>query len=301
MLIGASMAAFPDAFPGWLQILAIGIAIITIGVGLTLVWTDLSKFASVVGLRPSWIGPIISLVGLAIILSLGLWYFYQAPKDAFSGSSVGIVLVAAILVVSFVFLTGRLGLPPPIVADQTGSEALVQSAPTASFKAGDGAIPSQIETEKTANPQANRDLLILLNYAVYQSTVLMLDDLLRSAPEGISAGPLELGGDFATKNEDSKGFIALVRRKLDPGSHRRSNFESEMFHAEKEAETQVEQTPPEQRPAGIDHLALRRYAIAHLQCAKAIVFLQNEKREAEENLLSQRSNLLKQYTLRNPG
>src|SRR6266508_1446743 len=141
MLIGASMAAFPDAFPGWLQILAIGIAIITIGVGLTLVWTDLSKFASVVGLRPSWIGPIISLVGLAIILSLGLWYFYQAPKDAFSGSSVGIVLVAAILVVSFVFLTGRLGLPPPIVADQTGSEALVQSAPTASFKAGDGAIP----------------------------------------------------------------------------------------------------------------------------------------------------------------
>jgi hypothetical protein len=152
-----------------------------------------------------------------------------------------------------------------------------------------------------SNPQTERDILILMHFTVYQSTVLMLDDLLNSAPEGIVEGPLQLGGDFALKNAAAQQFIDLVRRKLDPGSWRRSDFENLMRMAESNAEHQLEQTPVDQRPGGIDHLALRRWAIVHLQCARAIVFLRGQKREAKENLRNQRSNLLERYRLRNPN
>jgi hypothetical protein len=151
-----------------------------------------------------------------------------------------------------------------------------------------------------SNPQTERDLLMLMHFIVYQSTVLMLDDLLNSAPEGMDNEPLQLGGDFVLKNVLAKEFVELVRRKLDPGSYRRSNFESVMHNAEVTAERRLEETPVEQRPNGIDTLALRRWVIAQMQCVCAIEFLQEQKNEAARNILNQRSNLLERYRLRNP-
>jgi hypothetical protein len=152
-----------------------------------------------------------------------------------------------------------------------------------------------------SNPQTERDVLLLMHFTVYQSTVLMLDDLLSSAPEGVEYGPLQLGGDFALKNTLSTEFIGLVRRKLDPGSWRRENFENVMRNAEASAEYELEQTPMEQRPTGIDTLALRKWVIAHQQCANAVAFLKHEKKEAEENLRNQRYNLLQRYIEKNKG
>jgi hypothetical protein len=80
-----------------------------------------------------------------------------------------------------------------------------------------------------------------MHFVVYQSTLLMLDDLLNSAPEGMEYGPLQLGGDFALKDAQAKEFIGLVRRKLDPGSWRRENFENLMRNAEGSAEYELEQ------------------------------------------------------------
>jgi len=138
-----------------------------------------------------------------------------------------------------------------------------------------------------------------MHFVVYQSTLLMLDDLLNSAPEGMEYGPLQLGGDFALKDAQAKEFIGLVRRKLDPGSWRRENFENPMRNAEGSAEYELEQTPMEQRPTGIDTLALRKWVIVHRQCANAIAFLKREKKEAEENLRNQRFNLLQRYIEQN--
>jgi hypothetical protein len=104
MLIGAALGAFPSIFPSWLAYVAVAIALVTIGVGLMLVWTDISKATSLLHVKPSLVGPLVSGLGLAIILGLGLWYFFQAPKDAFAGSSVGVILTAAILVVLFSLL-----------------------------------------------------------------------------------------------------------------------------------------------------------------------------------------------------
>jgi hypothetical protein len=143
----------------------------------------------------------------------------------------------------------------------------------------------------------DRDVLSLLNYAVYQTAVFMLDDLLRAAPEGVHDGPMQLDG-LLGKQEACEVFIENVRRKMDPGSCRRSVFENLMNHAERAAESQLEQTPQEERPIGVDPLALRKQAIGYLQCARAIAFLQQQKKEAEENLLHQRPDLLNRYQLR---
>jgi hypothetical protein len=145
----------------------------------------------------------------------------------------------------------------------------------------------------------DRDLLILLTYSVYLSAVLMLENLLKLAPEGIRE-PIRI--DLVSqKQAESEKFLEIVRRKMDPGSWRRSNFENVMNDAMRSAESHLEQMPLSVRPPGVDPLVLRRHAISYLQCARAITFLQHEKRDVEENLLRQRSDLLAQYRLRNPG
>lgn len=152
-----------------------------------------------------------------------------------------------------------------------------------------------------SHPETDRDLLLLMHFMVYQSTVLMLDDLLKSSPEGIFDGPLQLGGDFELKNSQSVQFIASARSKLDHGSFRRSELENTLRLAEGEAEMRLEATPVDQRPTGIDPLALRRWTITHLQCAWAIEFLRRQRSDAEGNLLNQRHGLLERYRIRNPN
>lgn len=152
-----------------------------------------------------------------------------------------------------------------------------------------------------SHPETNRDLLLLMHFMVYQSTVLMLDDLLKSAPEGIFDGPLQLGGDFEHQNSQSLQFIASARSKLDHGSFRRSELENTLYLAEGEAERRLEATPVDQRPTGIDPLVLRRWTITHLQCAWAIEFLRRQRSDAEGNLLNQRHGLLERYRIRNPN
>ena len=141
-----------------------------------------------------------------------------------------------------------------------------------------------------------RDINLLMHYMIYQSAVRMLDDLLNAAPTDEFDSPLQLGGDFELKNEAAKNFIDLVRRKLDSGSNRRSNFENIIINATSEAEREIEEIPMEQRPSGIDPLAIRRWAIIHRQCTRTVAFLKYEKKEAEENLLSQRHDLLQRYS-----
>jgi hypothetical protein len=160
-------------------------------------------------------------------------------------------------------------------------------------------IEKKVDTP-ASNPQVDRDLLMLMHFNVYQSTVLMLDDILRVAPLGVTIhDPLTLGGDFSLQQAAAREFIDVVRRKLDSGSHRRSIFENVMQSAEHEAEHNLEQTPMNERPSGIDHLALRRWTILHRQCGRAIAFIENERKEAELILIQQRFGLLERYSERN--
>lgn len=146
------------------------------------------------------------------------------------------------------------------------------------------------------HPQTARDILLLMHFIIYQSTLLMLDDLIDSALAGMGDGPLQLGAEFAPKSNEAKEFIALVRRKLDPGSWRRQHFEEAMRNSENGAEYELEKTPVELRPASVDALALRKWMISYSQFINAVAFLKRERKEAEENLRNQRHSLIERYS-----
>ncbi|RTM14349.1 MAG: hypothetical protein EKK33_06645 [Bradyrhizobiaceae bacterium] len=147
-----------------------------------------------------------------------------------------------------------------------------------------------------SNSRFDRDILILMNFALHQSAALLLESLLKVAPvEGVDS-PLQLGGSFNLENESKAEFLELVRRKLDAGADRRGRFEGVVKSAEYTAEHEVEQTPMESRPTGIDPLALRKWAIVHRQCTRTVAFLQHEKLQVEEGLLAQRHDLLERFS-----
>jgi hypothetical protein len=221
------------------------------------------------GIRPS----VRTVIDLVVALVLAVWTVASE-----SWLPVGI----AIGLVVFVVLTGFRRQPanPHIAA---AAEPKVSSPAESPASAG----------QLVAKIDFNR----LTEFAVYLSAAHMLDWLLKQAPEGFKAA-LDLRDDLAAKNEVAGEFLDLVRRKMDPGSYRRSNFEGAMAHAENDANHQVEQTPPNERPENIDHLALRRHAIKYAQCAQAIRFLMKEKREIDDSLLAQRGALLEMYRAR---
>lgn len=223
---------------------------------------------------------------------IGYWYAFFALVWLAMSGTVSLIEPILRLGIGVIILVG-LGISCILVL--VGSVSLVAWR---YFRPTKQQIASESPSGQTSQ-QLNRDLVVLLNYAVYQSTVLLLDSLLKAAPSDVNDGPLQLGGDFSAKNEASQEFVKLVRGRLEYRSHRWSTFENLMQSATNEAEYQVENTPIDQRPQGIDPLLLRRWTIAHLQCVRAVVFLESERKEAQDILLSQRSGLLERYTLRN--
>jgi hypothetical protein len=123
----------------------------------------------------------------------------------------------------------------------------------------------------------------------------MLDYLLAAAPPGMDGPVMRVDADLATTYQASQEFINTIRQRMDPGLERRGRFETEMMEATSHAEQAVEATPPEQRPEGIDHLALRRYAIAGWQCGRAITFLKKDRQKIQQHLLNKRPDLVKRF------
>jgi hypothetical protein len=145
------------------------------------------------------------------------------------------------------------------------------------------------------------DLLILLHFAVNETTLLLLDDLIRRAPPSaeVTLTPLqELGLHYENEYVSAKEYIRYIRSKIGSRTDRGSNFESIMLTAQAHAELRLEETPPDKRAAGVDPLILRKYLIAHLQCRSALGFLRTERHEVEERLLSQRAQLIERMTQR---
>jgi hypothetical protein len=158
-----------------------------------------------------------------------------------------------------------------------------------------------VSPQAPKDPQVERDLVLLLDFAVYQTTALMLDDLIRQAPSGIDEkSVVDLSGDPAVRYQTALDYVRRLVNKLDPGTFRGSAFRSLMYSAENEAERHIELTPAHERPPGIDPLQLRRYAIAHRQCWQAVAFLRGQKAEVEEKLRHQRSGLIERFSLRSP-
>lgn len=167
-------------------------------------------------------------------------------------------------------------------------------------------LPSSVATlnatiAAATDPQTHRDYKQLLDFVECQSTIFMFDNLLKSAPDDIADGPFQLGAGFAPKNAEAQQFIQIIRDRMDPGTERRSSFERAMYNASNTAEYDLEQIPIDERPNGIDHLVLRKWIIAHVQCVEAIKFVQKQRANSEQQLLNQRPELLKRWQQLHPS
>jgi hypothetical protein len=139
--------------------------------------------------------------------------------------------------------------------------------------------------------QARLDLLQLFDFAVTQTTVVMLDGLieLANAPEAA-----ESEQDWDSPQKGTDWYVGFVRQRLGDRTDRQAKFNFMLQVAAVEAERKIEAIPIDQRPDGVDPLKLRRRQIQNLQRERTVQFLRNEKREAEESLISQRTELISQ-------
>jgi len=145
------------------------------------------------------------------------------------------------------------------------------------------------------------DVLHMLDFGVYQTTYVMLSQLVDNIPaiynvDSNAPLPLELANQKA--HNDAQVFMQSVRNRICDGSDRASKYMNLMYSAERMAEHELKITPPEQRPAGIDPLVLRDYAIAFRQAVLTASFLRGQKHEIEDNIISQRRNLIERRNLR---
>ena len=145
--------------------------------------------------------------------------------------------------------------------------------------------------------QISRDLLLLLNFSVDQTTSVMIGQLLSNAPPDVKV-PFKYSSSLNKTHDVAEAYVKNVRGTLGQ-TMRALDFSSVMHEAETQAELEIERIPPEQRPQGIDPLQLRRWAISNLQCARAVVFLRHEKMEMDEKLISQRESLIERLMMRN--
>lgn len=152
-----------------------------------------------------------------------------------------------------------------------------------------------------ANPQNERDLLLLLDFSVYQTTLEMLSRLVADTPPAFTvdiAKPFPPEHANATSQADAELYMRRVRQYICDGSDRASRYYSLIQSAEHEAVNELKSTPPQKRPEGIDPLILREYAIAYRQAVRTAAFLRYEQREIQETVIRQRSILIEQFRSR---
>lgn len=267
MLIGAAMAAFPDVFPVWLAYVAFGIAVVTIGVGVTLVWTDIGKIASTVRVPPSWIGPIVSILGLLILLGPAFWYVYQAPKGTFAGSSVGIVLVAAALLFALAVFDPR-----------KKERALIQ-----------GAVEFDDDAERRVEMKRLRNRIQVIDEALHKLMGLEIDRLERvvmtnliadspkfSDDEDISTDSLLMGD----RTSQLQRYVSLVMHEV---STMQGGKELPLaIHTTEANEIARLKNSPDVAP-GVNAHVYRDYAIAVAKRKRAIEYMKKAIGESERS------------------
>lgn len=170
-----------------------------------------------------------------------------------------------------------------------GTYVILSYLPGAMSQRSDVSGPAGIQP---VNARPDLHLLNITYAMICQTTILMMDDLLGRAPTGFPQIIPTSKESISQSAADMNGFVAIVRGGLEFGSDRRERYDLAMKLAEQSADQKMEETPIGERPIEIDPLLMRKWAIANAQYVKSIAFLQNEKAEAERNLINQRQKLL---------
>jgi hypothetical protein len=255
-----------DRFPLGLGLVVAGIPIFFVGV----FWKWLQRrFATGIAKKLNWIAadPI-------------WWVALFSVFTAFSFTQLGLGATALIL--------APLGIGCATFAWRKAGKATARG--------GDDIALVDAQWRNKTDAQIARDILLLLDFAVHQTTSELLDGLIKITPQRILAEPLVLAAEHY---EEATKYLEQVRSKL-AGSHRISDIATQLSDGEWQAEQQLRETPPEKRPAGIDPLDLRKWAIANRQCWLVSRYLISQLSEVKENLRTQRSGLIERFRLRSP-
>jgi hypothetical protein len=217
---------------------------------------------------PNWVAG----AAVALIIAIAVWpAVRQGAWPVVSWDSVGVgvlgtVIVAAIVVAfASLFIVRKPVAPIAPSCDATGPLAI--------------------------NAQTQLDVSHLLDFVVSEAAFWVLDGLLdlSESPE-ITEGFGD-GEDTEKAHKSREFFVGEVRNQLGAGTFRQLSFLNLMHTAQWEAERELEQTPPENRPTDIDPLVLRKYKISERQFWRAVRFLRSQRREVKEKLGNSRHSL----------
>jgi len=146
------------------------------------------------------------------------------------------------------------------------------------------------------NQQSDRDILLLLSFAVDEITISHLDEILERTPQSMKSKTI-IAAENLTKAEhdEAREFLTFAERRLSH-TNRGGALQAVMQNAEHEADQEIVKL--ERDGTIIDPLNRRRWAIAHNQAYRAYQYISAEKREVEDRLRSQRSGLIDRLELR---
>jgi hypothetical protein len=169
------------------------------------------------------------------------------------------------------------------------------------------ASPPRIQNEKVEEApglqirdgQMRFDILRLLDFGVSETTFWMLDNLIDLSESPSVTDGFKNGVDKEEAHQSRNFYIGFVRKQLDAGTPRHSEFLNVMQDAEIDAELHLKSIPQDQWPSGIDPITLRKYKISDVQFRRTVQFLRKEKKETKDRLISMRHSLIERSQAQN--
>lgn len=213
------------------------------------------------------------LLMVVALIALPLSSYFRAEMDG--AVSWGLIVLAAVSAALAAVLSFR-NLRPKLTSQQAAT-------PVASRISLDG--------------QTRLDLIHLLNFGVNETTYWMLDRLVELAVSPEVTDGLEHGPYSDEAHKARQWFIGYVRQELGTG-FRRDDYHNLLLTAQGQAESDLEATPQEERPKGVDPLLVRRCHVSEAQFKAAVRFISNQRTEVRDRLVSQRHQLLERMQLR---
>ncbi len=186
-------------------------------------------------------------------------------------------------------------LPPPPPLPVVVADATSIAPRKASLRAEDVSLRAE-------DAESARDILHLLDFGVYQTTLVMLSHLVDRIPEKYDVDPMSpFPAEFANAKarNDADIYLETVRHFICDGSERARNYQNIWLRAEGEADRLLRETPQDQRPPGVDSLILRDYAISFRRAVYTASFLRAQRAEIETIVIHQRSTMIERYRMRN--
>ncbi len=224
-----------------------------------------------------WSPPLISLWGLLTWAASSMPSISQYGWGAFVFVGLGVTCATALAVSVSLALYRYFR---PIMAPTAASSSQATSV-----------------TQETRHADANQtrlELNHLEDFAVNLVVSQLIEDMVelgRDHEIQSPPAPLQLGGAFSERKRAAETFLEEVNRILRT-TMRGESIRYIMANAAHEAEQAIRQVPLDERPAGIDPLDLREWAIVHYQAGHVLHYLQRQKTEARQYLRQYRDMFL---------